>query len=158
MQTTYDLDDVLGFDAAQPRTSFTTAEGALRIEPIDGVKLRQARPVSHDKGHLTEAFRADWGLTEAPIVQVNVTTANRSPRMNAPPAPLRWPPPASLAPSPNGSWISYQLNREPANHRNSAATVMFTQGLAANVLAPPAPRRTDIRNPSPVNVMMIPSE
>jgi dTDP-4-dehydrorhamnose 3,5-epimerase len=74
MQASYDLDDVLGFDAAQPRTSFTTAEGALRIELIDGVKFRRARPVSHDKGHLTEAFRADWGLTEAPIVQVNVTT------------------------------------------------------------------------------------
>jgi dTDP-4-dehydrorhamnose 3,5-epimerase len=32
------------------------------------------KPLSHHHGHLTEVFRADWGLTEAPIVQVNVTT------------------------------------------------------------------------------------
>jgi dTDP-4-dehydrorhamnose 3,5-epimerase len=32
------------------------------------------RPVSHHDGHLTEAFRADWAVTEAPIVQVNLTT------------------------------------------------------------------------------------
>ena len=32
------------------------------------------KSVSHHHGHLTEAFRADWGLTDAPVVQVNVTT------------------------------------------------------------------------------------
>jgi hypothetical protein len=34
---------------------------------------RLARPVSHYHGHLTEAFRMDWGLTDVPVVQVNVT-------------------------------------------------------------------------------------
>jgi dTDP-4-dehydrorhamnose 3,5-epimerase len=29
--------------------------------------------VSHDDGHLTEAFRPDWAMTEAPIAQVNLT-------------------------------------------------------------------------------------
>ena len=68
------LEEVEGFTSASPRQSLTTAAGALRLDPIDGVRYRPARPVSHHHGHLTEVFRADWGLTEAPIVQVNVTT------------------------------------------------------------------------------------
>jgi dTDP-4-dehydrorhamnose 3,5-epimerase len=67
------LEEVEGFSLASPRRSLTTAEGALRLEPIEGVRYRLARPVSHHHGHLTEAFRADWGLTEAPIVQVTLT-------------------------------------------------------------------------------------
>jgi hypothetical protein len=55
------LDDVEGFTSASPRQSLTTAGGALRVDPIDGVRYRLARPVSHHHGHLTEAFRADWG-------------------------------------------------------------------------------------------------
>jgi dTDP-4-dehydrorhamnose 3,5-epimerase len=68
------LEDVEGFAAAAARQSHTTAEGKLRIDPIDGVRYRLMRPVSHHHGHLTEAFRADWGLTDAPVVQVNLTT------------------------------------------------------------------------------------
>ena len=68
------LEDVEGFASASPRQSLVTAAGALRLDPIDGVRYRLARPVSHQHGHLTEVFRADWGLTEAPIVQVNLTT------------------------------------------------------------------------------------
>jgi dTDP-4-dehydrorhamnose 3,5-epimerase len=68
------LEDVEGFTSASPRQSLTTGAGALRVDPIDGVRYRLARPVSHHHGHLTEAFRADWGLTDAPVVQVNVTT------------------------------------------------------------------------------------
>jgi dTDP-4-dehydrorhamnose 3,5-epimerase len=67
------LERVEGFSSASPRTSFTTTAGALRIEPIDGVRYRLLRPVSHPHGHLTEAFRTDWGLTDAPLVQVNMT-------------------------------------------------------------------------------------
>ncbi|MDO8534825.1 MAG: dTDP-4-dehydrorhamnose 3,5-epimerase family protein, partial [Xanthobacteraceae bacterium] len=67
------LEDVEGFTSASPRQSQTTAEGALRLDPIDGVRYRLMRPVSHHHGHLIEAFRADWGVTEAPIVQVNLT-------------------------------------------------------------------------------------
>ena len=68
------LEDVEGFTSASPRQSLMTAAGALRLDPIDGVQYRPARPVSHHHGHLTEVFRADWGLTEAPVVQVNLTT------------------------------------------------------------------------------------
>jgi hypothetical protein len=68
------LEDVEGFTSASPRQSLTTGAGALRLDPIDGVRYRLARPVSHHHGHLTEAFRADWGLTDAPVVKVNLTT------------------------------------------------------------------------------------
>jgi dTDP-4-dehydrorhamnose 3,5-epimerase len=68
------LEDVEGFTSASPRQSLTTGAGALRLDPIDGVRYRLARPVSHHHGHLTEAFRADWKLTDAPVVQVNLTT------------------------------------------------------------------------------------
>ena len=68
------LEGVDAFTSASPRQSLTTAAGALRVDPIDGVRYRLARPVSHHHGHLTEAFRADWGLTDAPVVQVNLTT------------------------------------------------------------------------------------
>ena len=62
-----------GFTSASARTSLTNAQGALRLDPIDGVRYRLARPVSHHHGHLTEAFRMDWRITDAPVVQVNVT-------------------------------------------------------------------------------------
>jgi hypothetical protein len=71
------LEDVEGFTSASPRQSLTTGAGALRLDPIEGVRYRLARPVSHHHGHLTEAFRADWGLTDAPVVQVNLTTTSR---------------------------------------------------------------------------------
>jgi dTDP-4-dehydrorhamnose 3,5-epimerase len=67
------LEEVEGFSLAPPLQSRTNADGRLRIDPIEGVRYRLARPVSHHNGHLTEAFRTDWGLTEAPIVQVNLT-------------------------------------------------------------------------------------
>jgi len=69
-----DLDDVVGFSSALAKQSHTTAAGALRLSPIDGVQYRLSRPVSHEHGHLSEVFRADWGVTDAPIVQVNLTT------------------------------------------------------------------------------------
>jgi dTDP-4-dehydrorhamnose 3,5-epimerase len=68
------LENVEGFESALPRESHTTAEGALRLDPIEGVRYRLTRPVSHQHGHLTEVFRADWAITEAPIVQVNLTS------------------------------------------------------------------------------------
>src|SRR5215472_2635472 len=57
------LEDVDGFASASPRQSLTTSAGALRVDPIDGVRYRLARPASHHHGH----------LTEAPVVQVNLT-------------------------------------------------------------------------------------
>ncbi len=67
------LEKVEGFTSAAPRRSHTTAEGVLRLDPIEGVRYRLTRPVSHRQGHLTEVFRTDWGVTEAPIVQINMT-------------------------------------------------------------------------------------
>jgi dTDP-4-dehydrorhamnose 3,5-epimerase len=55
------------------RRERTNAKGILRLDLIDGVKYRLTRPVSHHHGHLTEAFRLDWGVTDFPAVQVNVT-------------------------------------------------------------------------------------
>src|SRR5262249_50477496 len=68
------LEDVEGFASASPRQSLTTAAGALRLDPIEGVRYRLARPVSHYHGHLTEIYREDWNLTNATLVQVTMTT------------------------------------------------------------------------------------
>ena len=68
-----DLEDVVGFSTSKPRQSHTTAQGALRLDPIDGVAYRLARPVSHHHGHLTEIFRTDWGVTDLPVVRVTQT-------------------------------------------------------------------------------------
>ena len=67
------LEAVRGFESALAKQSHTTAEGSLRLEPVEGVIHRLARPVSHHHGHLTEAFRADWGVTDFAVVQVNLT-------------------------------------------------------------------------------------
>lgn len=67
------LEGVLGFESAVAKQSHTTADGTLRLAPIEGVIHRLARPVSHHHRHLTEAFRADWGLTDFPVIQVNLT-------------------------------------------------------------------------------------
>lgn len=72
--STADLARVEGFEAASRRIARTNARGDLRLEPIDGVSYRLARPVSHHHGHLTEVLRADWGVSDAPLVQVTLTT------------------------------------------------------------------------------------
>src|SRR5689334_12473572 len=40
--------------------SAVSAEGRLRLVPIDGLILRQIRPVPHEDGHVTEVARASW--------------------------------------------------------------------------------------------------
>jgi dTDP-4-dehydrorhamnose 3,5-epimerase len=67
------LEEVEGFATASPVHSLTTREGASRVTLIDGLRFRPGHIVSHPNGHLVEAFRDDWRLTEAPILQVNVT-------------------------------------------------------------------------------------
>src|SRR6266446_3283056 len=61
------LEDVEGFTSASPRQSLTTGAGALRVDSIDGVRYRLARPVSHRHGHPTDghddATRAARGDT-----------------------------------------------------------------------------------------------
>jgi dTDP-4-dehydrorhamnose 3,5-epimerase len=69
-----DLNEVDGFVQAQAKIAMTTADGKLRLDAIDGVHYRLARPVSHHHGHLTEVYRTDWGVTELPLVQVTLTT------------------------------------------------------------------------------------
>ena len=69
-----DLSNVIGFTDAHQRVAMTTADGALRQRLIDGVSVRPIRPVSHHHGHLTEVIRTDWGDTDAPLVQVTLTT------------------------------------------------------------------------------------
>jgi dTDP-4-dehydrorhamnose 3,5-epimerase len=68
------LEMVDGFADAAPLQSQVTAAGKLKLDPIEGVKYRLARPVCHSNGHLTEVFRTDWDLTDKPVVQVNLTT------------------------------------------------------------------------------------
>jgi dTDP-4-dehydrorhamnose 3,5-epimerase len=70
----FDLHRVDGFDEASRRISYTDAAGTPRITPIDGVSVRYARPASHPHGHLTEVLRQDWAVTDAPLVQVTLTT------------------------------------------------------------------------------------
>jgi dTDP-4-dehydrorhamnose 3,5-epimerase len=67
------LEAVTGFESALAKQSHSTADGTLRLDAIDGVIHRLTRPVSHHHGHLTEVFRADWGVTDLPIVQINLT-------------------------------------------------------------------------------------
>jgi len=73
-RTSVDPAQIEGFDRVQPRISHTTSDGDLRIDVIEGVRYRFARPVSHDHGHLTEVYRTSWNLTEKPVVQINATT------------------------------------------------------------------------------------
>src|SRR5213080_4059162 len=64
---------VLGTAELVAKQSSVTAEGTLRIEPINGVSFRPTRPVPHEDGHVAEAARADWDIG-GPIVQVHTTT------------------------------------------------------------------------------------
>lgn len=68
-----EIDDIDGGTMAARRNSLTTRTGAARQELIDGVSVRLTRPVTHHHGHLTEVLRTDWGVLDAPIVQVNLT-------------------------------------------------------------------------------------
>ena len=66
--TSLDSGEVAGFERVERRVSHTTTEGELRVDLIDGLRYRFARPVTHDHGHLTEIFRTSWNLTDEPIV------------------------------------------------------------------------------------------
>jgi dTDP-4-dehydrorhamnose 3,5-epimerase len=69
-----EIDQVEGFSSARKLQSSTEANGALRITAIEGVAYRLTRPVSHDKGYLTEIYRTDWGITNFQVAQVTSTT------------------------------------------------------------------------------------
>jgi dTDP-4-dehydrorhamnose 3,5-epimerase len=68
------LCDVAGSGALMAKRSVVTAQGVLDLEPIDGVRFREARPVVHDDGVVVEVARTAWPIVDEPIVQVHTTT------------------------------------------------------------------------------------
>ena len=66
--------NVTGAGVLAPKQSAVDASGALRQEPIAGVRFRPVRPVPHEDGTLAEIARASWPEIDLPIVQVHVTT------------------------------------------------------------------------------------
>jgi dTDP-4-dehydrorhamnose 3,5-epimerase len=68
------LPEVQGFAATVQKRSDVDALGGLRVDLIDGLRLRLTRPVPHEDGHLIEIARATWAVLDEPIVQVHMTT------------------------------------------------------------------------------------
>ena len=66
--------DVVHRDLLVPKVSAVDAQGALRIDFIDGVVFRPTRPVPHEDGTLAEVARTDWEEIADPIVHAHVTT------------------------------------------------------------------------------------
>jgi dTDP-4-dehydrorhamnose 3,5-epimerase len=66
--------DVIGIGQLVAKASAVDRAGALRQQPIDGVRLRPARPVPHEDGTVAEIARAAWDEIDQPIVQVHLTT------------------------------------------------------------------------------------
>ncbi len=54
------IPNVVGGEELLAKHSAVSAEGRLRLVPIDGLILRQIRPVPHEDGHVTEVARASW--------------------------------------------------------------------------------------------------
>jgi len=54
------IPNVVGGEELLAKYSAVSAEGRLRLVPIDGLILRQIRPVPHEDGHVTEVARASW--------------------------------------------------------------------------------------------------
>ena len=63
-----------GYDALVSKQSAVDATGALRQDPIDGLRFRPVRPVPHEDGTVAEVARAVWPEVDLPIVQVHITT------------------------------------------------------------------------------------
>jgi dTDP-4-dehydrorhamnose 3,5-epimerase len=65
---------IRGYEALVPKHSAVDASGALRQDPIDGLRFRPTRPVPHEDGTVAEVARAAWPEIDLPIVQVHITT------------------------------------------------------------------------------------
>ncbi len=65
---------IQGFDTTVPKRSAVDVRGELRVDLIDGLRVRLTRPVPHEDGHLIEIARASWDTLGEPIVQVHMTT------------------------------------------------------------------------------------
>ncbi len=66
--------EVAGFDVLRGKQSAVDNKGALRLDPIAGLRFRPTRPVPHEDGHVIEIARQGWDVLDAPIVQVHMTT------------------------------------------------------------------------------------
>ena len=65
---------ITGSDVLVAKHSAVDASGALRQDPIDGLRFRPTRPVPHEDGTVAEVARAIWPEIDLPIVQVHITT------------------------------------------------------------------------------------
>lgn len=69
-----DLPALLGREQLHAKQSAVDAQGALRLELIDGLIFRPSRPVPHEDGTLTEIARLSWPEVTQPIVHTHVTS------------------------------------------------------------------------------------
>jgi dTDP-4-dehydrorhamnose 3,5-epimerase len=65
---------IWGYRSLVPKQSAVDAAGALRQDPIEGVRFRPTRPVPHEDGTVAEVARAAWPEIDEPVVQVHITT------------------------------------------------------------------------------------
>ena len=65
---------IRGYGSLVPKQSAVDASGALRQDPIDGVRFRPTRPVPHEDGVVAEVAREAWPEIDQPVVQVHITT------------------------------------------------------------------------------------
>ncbi|MGH6893355.1 MAG: dTDP-4-dehydrorhamnose 3,5-epimerase family protein [Dongiaceae bacterium] len=65
---------IKGHNLLAPKSSAVDSSGALRVELIEGLKVRITRPVPHEDGHVIEIARKGWEILDAPVVQVHMTT------------------------------------------------------------------------------------
>jgi len=62
-----DIPNVVGGEEPLAKHSAVSAEGRLRLGPIDGLIFCQIRPVPHEDGHMTEVARASWPELVDPV-------------------------------------------------------------------------------------------
>lgn len=65
---------VSGYDVLVAKHSAVDAVGALRQDPIAGLRFRPTRPVPHEDGTVAEVARTAWPEVDLPVVQVHITT------------------------------------------------------------------------------------
>ena len=66
--------NIKGHNVLVAKRSAVDSTGALRVEPINGLKVRLTRPVPHEDGHVIEIARQGWEILDQPVVQVHMTT------------------------------------------------------------------------------------
>jgi dTDP-4-dehydrorhamnose 3,5-epimerase len=65
---------IVGIDTLVAKQSAVDAAGALRQDPIHGLRFRPTRPVPHEDGTVAEVARTSWPEVDLPVVQVHITT------------------------------------------------------------------------------------